>query len=250
MRRIERPKSARAALLGVTVAAAALVLGLVVSAAPALAQAPVVATATAVIPGGPGTASCSTGLSTADQGTDTVDGITLISLAGSCSPARAQSSVSIIEFDSSMVESASSSCVVGKNQAMSSAVFNGMVITGPEVIHVDGYTLAFNQPYTNGTLSGLTALTITTPTGAVVMIASTACTLPYPMVVTAVNGAGVVAPAKASVSGRRAGFSSAAPKSSSSSLPTIAILALAICAFIAVNVIGVRSFRRRQRSAA
>jgi len=252
MRRIERTNMAAPGLLRVTVAAVALVAGLVVTAAPALAQAPVVAEATAVIPGGPGTAACSTGLATADQGTDTVDGITLISLAGSCSPSRAQASIGVVEFDSSTVESLSSTCVVGQNQATSSAVYNGMLITQPEVITVDGYTLAFNQPYTSGGLTGLTALIITTPTGAMVRLASTACQAPYPLVVTPANRAGVSAPAPATarLNGRRSGFSTPAPKSSPSSLPTIALLALAVCAFVGVNVIGVRSFHRRQRRSA
>lgn len=244
MRQIEHRRTAGAGLLGVSVACAALVFGLVLSAVPALAQTPVVATATAVIPGGPGTANCPPSPSAANQSTDTVDGITLIGLAGSCTTTSAQSGVNVVEFDSSTVQSLSSTCVVGKNQAMSSAVFNGMLITTPEVLHVSGYTLAFNQPYMVGTLTGLTALTITTPGGMTVMLASTACAPPYPLLVTPVNRAGATAQAPtAAVNGQRAGFSSPAPKSSS--FPSVALFALAILALVTVNVIGVRSLRRR-----
>lgn len=217
-----------AAGLGISLLAGATVL---LFAAPAAWAAPPVTTATPA----PGlTASCPPSPNTVGAGTDTVSGVSLIGLDGSCTLTLAHAAVNVAMFGANSAFSITANCTVNGTPS-SSAVFNGMTITATETIHTaDGYTLNFNVPVTVGSQTGRIALQIITPSAAVVNLSEVLCAgAAYPLNAQ-LNTQPAPALSPVSTPGHGGGTSTA-----------LLLLGGAVIAFVIVNVTAVRRFRHR-----
>jgi hypothetical protein len=159
-----------------------------------------------------------------------------------------KATVSIAAFGANQVLSITSMCLTSSNTPTFVAVYKGNSISGPTtIVTSDGYTLNFGVPATNGTLTGITALQIITPGGADIRLATTYCQGAYPLsVATAKPSAGTNLGKQ-----QPAGFTSQASHGPAArSFPALLVLGVAILAFLGVNVLGARTFRRRQHTSA
>lgn len=186
-------------------------------------------------------ANCPPPSNSVGSGITTINGIAFTGMSGECTLTQAHAAVGSSKFGNNTILSANSTCTVNGTPT-SSAIYNGMTITGSQtIVTPDGYTINFNVPVMVGGQAGRIAAQVVAPGpgGSVTAIAETLC-------------AGAAYPLTASLDTNQPQSLSPVSSSSSHSGPSTSLLILggALVAFVIVNVTGVRRYRQRHNGTA